>query len=213
MHVLAITQSDYAAHLELIMEMHRLRHRVFKDRLEWDVSVSGDMEIDAYDALRPTYLVQLSECGSVVGCVRFLPTAGPYMLADTFPVLLDGKVPPRSPAIFESSRFCVDTTQTNEAVRHGLRLATGCLFAGMIEWALTQGLTAIVTVTDTRVERILRRAAWPLERIGRPREVGSTEAVAGLLEVSETALSGVRSVAGLTHPVLIETAPTQSKAA
>ena len=213
MHVLAITKSGYAAHLDLIMEMHRLRYRVFKDRLEWDVSVSGDMEIDAYDALRPTHLVQLSEHGSVVGCVRFLPTTGPYMLADTFPALLDGQDPPRSPVIFESSRFCVDTARTNEADGHGRRHAAGCLFAGMIEWALTQGLAAIVTVTDTRVERILRRAAWPLERIGRPREVGSTEAVAGLLQVSETALSGVRSVAGLTRPVLIGTAPAASKAA
>ena len=202
MHVLAISQSDYAAYLDLMMEVHRLRRRVFKDRLGWDVSVSGDMEIDPYDALGPVHLVQLSEAGSVVGCVRFLPTTGPTMLANTFPALLDGGKPPRDLRVFESSRFCVDTERVDKSESHGLRRATGCLFAAMIEWGLTRDLSSIVTVTDTRVERILRRANWPLERIGSPKEIGSTSAVAGFLKVSETALTSVRENAGLKGPVL-----------
>lgn len=202
MYVLAITQSDYGTHAELIAEMHRLRCRVFRDRLEWDVSVSGDMEIDVYDALRPTYLVELNSNDVVVGCVRFLPTTGPTMLADTFPALLDGSRPPRSPTVFESSRFCVDTARTGETGSQGLRRATGCLFAGMVEWGLSQNLERIVTVTDTRVERILRRVGWPLERIGASRQIGSTETVAGFLEVSETALANLRKATGLSDPVL-----------
>lgn len=140
MHVLAISQLDYAAHLDLMMEMHRLRRRVFKDRLEWDVSISGDMEVDPYDALGPFHLVELGDSGAMVGCVRFLPTTGPYMLANTFPALLDGREPLHDPRIFESSRFCVDTARANEAGGRGLRQATGCLFAAMIEWSLAQNL-------------------------------------------------------------------------
>ena len=203
MQVLAITQSEYGANLDLIMEMHQLRRRVFKDRLEWDVSISGDMEVDPYDSLGPVHLVQLSNAGAVIGCVRFLPTTGPTMLANTFPALLDGVEAPRDPRIFESSRFCVDTERASEAGGRGLRQATNCLFAAMIEWGLTQDLSGIVTVTDTRVERILRRAGWPLERIGSPREIGSTETVAGFLEVSVAALSSVREAAGLSGPVLV----------
>ena len=203
MHVLAITQPDYAAHLDLMMETHRLRRRVFKDRLEWDVSVSGDMEVDLYDALGPVHLIQVDETGLVVGCVRFLPTTGPYMLANTFPALLDGNEVPRHQCIFESSRFCVDTSRASEAGSRGLRQATSGLFAAMIEWGLTRDLSSIVTVTDTRVERILRRACWPLERIGSPRDIGSTETVAGFLEVSAAALSRVRENAGLNGPVLV----------
>jgi len=37
--------------------MHRLRYRVFEERLDWDVQVSGDMEIDAFDACQPVYLL------------------------------------------------------------------------------------------------------------------------------------------------------------
>ena len=203
MHVLAVPQSNYAAHLDLIMDMHRLRRRVFKNRLDWDVSVSGDMEIDPYDALGPVHLVQMSDDGSVIGCVRFLPTTGPTMLANTFPALLDGQEPPRDPRIAESSRFCVDTERAAKSGRGGLRQASSVLFAAMIEWGLTQDLSAIATVTDTRVERILRRASWPLDRIGSPREIGSTETVAGFLEVSKAALSRVRETAGLSGPVLV----------
>jgi len=40
------------------------------------------------------------------------------------------------------------------------------------------------TVTDARIERILRRAEWPLRRSGGPKMLGSTPAVAGYLEVA-----------------------------
>src|SRR5437660_11588850 len=110
MHAVALDNRQFGQHLNLLTEMYRLRRRVFKDRLDWSVSVSGDLELDVYDALNPTYLVMVAPDGrDVLGCVRLLPTTGPTMLADTFPQLLGGREPPRSDRILESSRFCVDT--------------------------------------------------------------------------------------------------------
>ena len=83
-----ITPDRYGAFLGDLAEMHRLRYRVFKERLGWDVEVSGDMEIDEFDACRPAYLLQTDDDGRIQGCVRLLPTTGPTMLRDTFPVLL-----------------------------------------------------------------------------------------------------------------------------
>ena len=40
-----ITPDRYGAFSGELAEMHRLRYRVFKERLGWDVEVSGDMEI------------------------------------------------------------------------------------------------------------------------------------------------------------------------
>jgi acyl homoserine lactone synthase len=91
---------------ELTLGMHRLRGRVFKDRLDWDVAVSNGLEIDEYDTFKPTYLLLLEQT-EVVGCVRLLPTTGRNMLADTFPVLLDGNAAPRAARIWESSRFAL----------------------------------------------------------------------------------------------------------
>ena len=197
-----ITADHYGSFVGEIGEMHRLRHRVFKERLDWDVQISGEMEIDDFDALHPAYLLLRASDGRVQGCVRLLPTTGPTMLRDTFPVLLDGATAPASASIWESSRFALDIPADAPKASHGLASATYELFAGMIEFGLSRRLTDIVTVTDARMERILRRAGWPLRRIGEPRALGMTSAVAGYLEVSLESLARVRSAGGVHGPVL-----------
>ncbi|PZN92789.1 MAG: conjugal transfer protein TraI, partial [Hyphomicrobiales bacterium] len=134
--------------------MHKLRRKAFKDRLDWSVSVTGDLEMDRYDTLDPSYLV-VADRGSVLGCVRLLPTTGPNMLADTFPELLDGAVAPRSELIAESSRFCIDTELADATTDGGLRRATLTLLAAMRAWGRARNLDSIATVTDLRMERIL----------------------------------------------------------
>jgi acyl homoserine lactone synthase len=171
---------------------------VFKERLDWDVSVAGGLEIDQYDTFMPTYLLALEQ-SEVVGCVRLLPTTGRNMLADTFPVLLDGHAAPNAARIWESSRFCVDTKNVGATAENGLREATFLLFAAMIEWGKQLDLQAIATVTDLRMERILRRAGWKLNRLGPPRQIGATQAVAGLLPVTDNALGAIRAAGKISE--------------
>ncbi|MGN8547012.1 acyl-homoserine-lactone synthase [Bradyrhizobium sp. 13971] len=185
-----------------LVEMHRLRHRVFKLRMAWDVQSSGDMEVDDFDALSPTYLVQLSPSGQVQGSVRLLPTLGPTMLRDTFPALLEGQSAPSAPEVWESSRFAIDVPADAPKGDHGITCAAYELFAGMVEFGLSRQLTDIVTVTDVRMERILRRAGWPLRRVGNPSAIGSTLAVAGYLEISRETLANLRKAGCLSTPVL-----------
>lgn len=185
-----------------LAEMHRLRYRIVKERLGWDVQVSGDMEVDEFDACRPVYLLHRNEDGRVQGCVRLLPTAGPTVLRETFPALLDGEAAPTSDAIWESSRFRVDLHSREAKTAGSIARATYELFAGMIEFGLMQQLTDIVTVTDARMERILCRARWPLRRLGSPRPIGKTIAVAGYLEVSRERLQCVREAGRLDGTVI-----------
>ena len=124
------------------------------------------------------------------------------MLRDTFPMLLDGASAPGSPTIWESSRFALDIDTNAPKAAHGLASATYELFVAMIEFGLLRRLNEIVTVTDTRMERILRRAGWPLRRIGTPHSLGNIPAVAGYLNVSAESLVRVRSAGGLQGPVL-----------
>lgn len=172
-----ITADYYGNFIGEIAEMPRLRCRVFKERLGWDVQISGDMEIDEFDALHPAYLIQRAKDDRVQGCVRLLPSTGPTMLRDTFPVLLDGIAAPASSTVWESSRFAIDIHAGAPKAQRGLAGATYELFAGMIEFGLSRRLSEIVTVTDARMERILRRAEWPLRAIGKPHALGTTLAV------------------------------------
>ena len=201
MNVIALTRPALLSNSELALGMHRLRRRVFKDRLDWTVSVSNGLEADQYDALSPTYLLGI-DGQDVVGCVRLLPTTGRNMLADTFPVLLDGGAAPTSTRIWESSRFCVDTQNVAATAQNGLKEATFLLFAAMIEWGQQHDLRAIATVTDLRMERILRRAGWSLDRLGGPRQIGATKAVAGLLPVTDDALGAIRAAGNISRPVI-----------
>jgi N-acyl-L-homoserine lactone synthetase len=199
-----INPDRYGEFIDDLAEMHRLRYRIFKERLGWDVQVSGDMEVDEFDACQPVYLLQRNDDGRVQGCVRLLPTTGPTMLRDTFPALLDGQAAPASQVIWESSRFGVDLCTREAKTAGSIARATYELFAGMIEFGLTRQLTDIVTVTDARMERILCRARWPLRRLGAPRAIGKTIAVAGYLEVSRERLSCVREAGGLDKPAIGE---------
>ncbi|MGH6709266.1 MAG: acyl-homoserine-lactone synthase [Bradyrhizobium sp.] len=211
MHVISLSKSQFGQHLNLLAEMYRLRRRVFKDRLDWSVSVSGDLELDVYDALDPTYLVVMNGA-DLIGCVRLLPTTGPTMLADTFPVLLGETTSPRSDRILESSRFCVDTARAAAVAENGLNRATFVLFAAMIESLRAAGADSIVTVTDTRMERILRRAGWPLERIAPPQQIGPTMALAGYLHASDEALAAMYRQAGVAGPVIAQIAQSSAAA-
>ena len=81
--MLQLTNPDhYGEFIDDLAEMHRLRYRIFKERLGWDVQVSGDMEVDEFDACCPVHLLQRNDDGRVQGCVRLLPATGPTMLRD-----------------------------------------------------------------------------------------------------------------------------------
>jgi acyl homoserine lactone synthase len=94
--------------------------------------------------------------------------------------------------MIESSRFCVDTSV--EAGRGGQALhdATWTMFTAIIEWSMTHGYRELVTATDIRIERILRRAGWPMTRIGEPKRLGNTNAVVGLLPTDLASFEQVR---------------------
>jgi acyl homoserine lactone synthase len=160
------------------------------------------MEFDEFDACRPVYLLRKDDDSRVQGCVRLLPTTGPTMLRDTFPALLDGQAVPACQTICESSRFGVDLCTREAKTAGSIARATYELFAGVIEFGLMRQLTDIVTVTDARMERILYRARRPLRRLGSPRAIGKTIAVAGYLEVSRERLQCVREAGRLDGTVI-----------
>ncbi|HEV7437641.1 MAG TPA: acyl-homoserine-lactone synthase, partial [Pseudorhizobium sp.] len=60
MQVIAISGQPDLQQMELLGQHHRLRARIFADRLGWDVDVVDGQEKDAFDALQPTYILALS---------------------------------------------------------------------------------------------------------------------------------------------------------
>lgn len=192
MQALSIHAKERVAHRAIIDETHRLRARVFADRLGWDVTTNDGHETDRFDELDVTTIVALTDDGVVAGCARLLPATGPTMVADVFPQLLDGKCLGAHEGMIESSRFCVDTSLATSRGGKSLHEATLTILAGIVEWSIANRYSEIVTVTDTRFERILGRASWPLQRIGQPRMIGEVMSVAGTLPVDRAIFLRVR---------------------
>ncbi|MCZ7450235.1 acyl-homoserine-lactone synthase TraI [Agrobacterium rhizogenes] len=181
MRIVAVRNPRTKTEQHLILEMYRLRAKVFRDRLGWNVNCTSDMERDQFDERRPTYILCLGSSSTVVGCARLLPAMGGTMLQEVFPQLLHQHQLATHGRMVESSRFCVDTENTADREHGGLHPATLAMFAGIVQWCILSGYNEIVTATDLRIERILRRAGWPLSRLGEPSMINETRSIAGFL--------------------------------
>ncbi|MCR6630632.1 MAG: GNAT family N-acetyltransferase [Magnetospirillum sp.] len=176
--------------------MFRLRHRVFKERLDWEVPSRDGMERDEFDDQRPVYLAYHGEDGEVIGCVRLLPTTGPNMIRDVFPDLAEEPIPAHD-LVWEVSRFGIDAGEDAILGAGMINTVTYSLVAGIHEVGMDWGITHMVAVMDVRIERILRRAGCVMRRMGKPRRIGNCVALAVEFEVSRIGLADIRRNGGL----------------
>ncbi len=165
-----------------LWEMHRLRAKVFKDKMGWEVPIMSGMEIDGYDALDPYYMMIRNASNGLCGCWRALPTEGPYMLKDTFPELLYGHSAPENKKTWELSRFAVDADGPQGFGFSGMSLDA---LREIVTFGDKMGIEHYVTVTTTSVERLIRRAGVPIKRYGPPLRIGVENAVALDFDIGE----------------------------
>jgi N-acyl-L-homoserine lactone synthetase len=164
--------------------MFRLRHEVFKERLDWEVGTSAGKERDMFDDLDPVYIV-CEHGGEVLGSWRLLPTTGPYMLKDVFPELLYGQAAPQAPDVWEISRFAVSKKVVGNESLGTIKAVTNLLLEQLFTFAARRNISRIVAVADVRFERILKRAGLLTQRYGAPMQIGVTKAISGYADVSE----------------------------
>jgi N-acyl-L-homoserine lactone synthetase len=55
--IVVVEQYNAHKYQHLIDEMFRLRARIFRDRLNWDVAVTDGKERDRYDDEQPVYII------------------------------------------------------------------------------------------------------------------------------------------------------------
>jgi acyl homoserine lactone synthase len=181
--------------------MFRLRHEVFRERLNWDVGSTYGRERDQFDELEPVYIV-CEQDGEVLGSWRLLPTTGPYMLKNVFPELLHGADAPCAPDVWEISRFAVSKRVLGNDSLGTIRSVTQLLLDQLFTFAARRNLSRIVAVSDVRFERILKRSGLVTHRYGPPMQIGVTQAVAGFADVSALNLQRLQSS---THAALSRT--------
>src|ERR1700749_3899636 len=123
--------------------MFRLRHEVFKERLDWEVGSAAGKERDMFDDLDPVYIV-CESAGEVLGSWRLLPTTKPYMLKDVFPELLYGMPAPEAPDICVIRRFAVFKSMANNKSLGTINTVTNLLREQLFAFAARREITRIV---------------------------------------------------------------------
>ena len=171
----------------LLDSMYRLRSDVFHRRLGWEVRVDNGREHDWFDLIGPHYLVAHDGASNALGCSRLLPTAGPNMLRDIFPFLLDGAPAPSSSAVWEISRFAINSACAGDGF--GFGHVPAAMLAEMFRFAGAHGIEDLVGVTSTPVERMLRHLGLRVERLGLARKIGRVMSLAFRMPVEENLLT------------------------
>ena len=199
--MLEIAQAGQVGKTKFLFDMHRLRKRVFKDRMGWDVSFDQDgLEVDQFDLPDTVYLLALDPRQRVIGNWRLLPATGPTMIRDVWPQFLEHIDMPRALDIWETSRFAVDSPEdasTESAAQ--INRATQELFCGLTELCLLSGIREIFTLYDMRIARLLRRLDCPPRAVSAKIRIDDTLAQVGAFTTDETMLARLRAAANISE--------------
>lgn len=184
--VLIGKRDDPHMNVDVIESMLRLRHKVFKQRLGWEVASWDGMEIDRYDQLNPVYIICTKMRRIAEGCLRLLPTTGDYMLKNIFPVLLRGETAPSAPQIWEISRFTVASNGSG-CRQMNLGRTTHEMMCSVEYFADRVGVEQFITVISIALERLLLKIGMPVVRFGdgKTQLIGKVRSVACWIPVND----------------------------
>lgn len=167
----------------LVTGVARYRHKVFVQKLGWQLQCENALEYDQFDRDDTVYVVAQNDAEEIVGTARLLPTTRPYLLGEIFPQLLNGLPPPASADIWELSRFAAvdfNAPTTSALGQFSSPIAVDLLRASL-ESASALGAKQLITVSPLGVERLLRSAGIPAHRAGPPMMVDGSPIFACLI--------------------------------
>lgn len=144
--IIVLEGSERRRYHKYFDQLFRLRHQIFVKGRGWSLPSVNDCEIDQYDVQDAVYLLDLNEDDIIQGSVRMTPSERCSLLADYFPHLVENGESPRSPQVYECTRYIVLPAQKS---REANRAAKARLLGAAVEWSLNHGLTYLQTVIDS----------------------------------------------------------------
>ncbi len=199
--MIEIIQAGQAGKTESLIEMHRVRKFIFKDRMKWDVDISGEgLEIDDYDLPETVYILARDEKKRVSGVWRMLPSTSPSMIRDIWPEFLEGFDMPRKPCVWEVSRFGVysysnDTRSTVKSNRN----ITALLINGLVTVCNMVGIQDIFTMYEPKVGRAVSRTGFVASDYSQELPVEGSASIVGRFRTDNAMLKNVRRKTGVSY--------------
>lgn len=192
MQTIYSTSKDFTPEFERAVAAYR--HKIFIERLGWQLPVKDGLERDQFDREDTVYVVARNKNGNICGCARLLPTSKPYLLGQVFPQLMNGSAIPMANNIWELSRFAAadlgqksnknDSVLVNQATQN-IALQSRNLLAAAISTAAEHGAQRLITVSPLGVERLLHRMGVHAHRAGPPIFVDGKPIFACWIEIDQ----------------------------
>ncbi len=199
--MIEIVQTGQAGKTGLLFDMHRLRARVFRDMLKWDVAVNADgLEVDRFDLPEAVYLLAMNKQSRVIGSWRLLPTIGPTMIREIWPQYLETLPMPASDDVYEVSRFAVHALE--EDSKEAAQQAIGEMFCALTELCLAAGIREIHTMYDDRIAKIIRRIDCQPDKVSARLPIGDLMCQTGSFTTDQDMLKRLRAATGITQTLL-----------
>lgn len=175
----------------VIRALARYRHKVFIEKLGWNLMSQHGMELDQFDHAETFYMVARNELGEITGTARLLPTDRPYLLGEVFPQLMGGAAPPRDPFVWELSRFAAADlfSETGNALSQFSSPVAFALLEAAMAAAERNGVRRLITVSPLGVERLLRRYRFEAQRAAPPQIIDGKPVFACWIDVGRRPFS------------------------
>ncbi|HXV73743.1 MAG TPA: acyl-homoserine-lactone synthase, partial [Sphingomonadales bacterium] len=124
------------------------------------------------------------------------------MLRNAFSFLLEGRAPPRDPAIWEISRFAFDPPTAAGEGAWMFAETAGRMLCALCEYGLANGIREVLVVYEKPMALVLRRLGCVPHWVTQPHPIGATQAVAAAFAVTPDALANLRRHLAIREPVL-----------
>lgn len=153
-----IEPHNYDAYREDLDNMYRFRHRIFFDKLNWDVNSQDDMEKDEYDEKETYYLIYKDEYGIIRGCVRFIEMTNNCMFDGPFRDALPNVKEFKRQGYWEATRLAIDTNTGDFYSRAVQQKVVNSLLGGLMEFGLkSKKVECYVVFTYPSVQKLAKK--------------------------------------------------------
>jgi len=189
MPIVCVSWESAHLHGEAWISHHRLRHRIFVERQQWDVPSHNGLEYDQFDTPAATYVLWVDDRHQARGVTRLVPTTRPYMVRSLWPELVRGPLP-HSPVVWEASRFGCDR-DLDPSTR---RRVVAELICACQEFGIANGIVKYVAVMPVPIFRhVLSQAGCSVTPLGPTMRMGRHEIAAASIDVGFATLATVRA--------------------
>lgn len=198
--MIKILQTGQAGTTRRLVDMHRLRTKIFRDRMGWDVDVNDmELEVDDYDLPETIYILHLDALERVTGTWRFLFADQPSMIRNIWPHYCESLPVPFSDAMIETSRFGVHSETQNSADRQSqVNFATAEMIVALIETCILCGVTDMYTLYNVKIKRLLERIGFKPCDVSDIIDLEGEPTVTARFRMDHDLLHAVKSISGVS---------------